>query len=133
METQDHVFNMLPAYALDYLEEAETELVKAHLETCKCCQAGLEAYQRALDDLPLRMLLSTPPADSKQRLLNRAWLEGRLLNERPPVNNSSETGWVQPMFLPRIWWIVAFVYVLSMWISNILLWWKIQQISRQNS
>ena len=49
----EHVLDLLPAYALDCLDEDETIQVAEHLAACSTCQAELLAYQATVAQLAL--------------------------------------------------------------------------------
>jgi anti-sigma factor RsiW len=69
--TEEHVFDLLPCYALGILDEAETLLVSRHLSQCAVCRRELESYS----DTPSRLAVAAPrlnpDADLKARVLNR--------------------------------------------------------------
>ena len=46
MADETHVLDLLPAYALDSLEETETRLVAIHLAGCHICRTELHACPR---------------------------------------------------------------------------------------
>ena len=68
MNTQAHVFDLLPGFALDCLDADELILVSEHLPGCPECQAELQAYQAAIEQLASIIPLTSPPDALKQRL-----------------------------------------------------------------
>lgn len=72
--THDHTFilDLLPAYALDALDEEEAAQVASHLADCAGCRAELRAYQEVTVALTLAAAtpVSAPPA-LEQRLMQR--------------------------------------------------------------
>jgi anti-sigma factor RsiW len=44
MLAEEHVIDLIPAYALGSLEEDEARQVKTHLETCATCRAELTQF-----------------------------------------------------------------------------------------
>lgn len=66
-----HVLELIPAYALDCLDEEERQMVWEHVKTCSRCQAELEGYRQVVEELPLAVPLSTPPAALKTRLMQQ--------------------------------------------------------------
>ena len=52
MKIEEHVYDLLPAYALNSLDEEEKIIVEAHLVDCETCQLELESYKQVVDDLP---------------------------------------------------------------------------------
>ena len=69
MFSQNHVTEMIPAYALDCLEREETLLVSEHISQCSACQAELAKYQQVVNDFPLAAPEAVPPAELKQKIL----------------------------------------------------------------
>jgi anti-sigma-K factor RskA len=71
MELEEHVLDLLPAYALDALDEEDLVAVSSHLARCSLCQAELRSFRSVVDELPLVVPVRTPSPDVKQRLLGR--------------------------------------------------------------
>jgi anti-sigma-K factor RskA len=70
MEPEEHVLDLLPAYALDALDEEDLVTVSSHLTRCSLCQAELRSFQTVVDELALVVPVRTPSPDVKQRLLD---------------------------------------------------------------
>ena len=66
-----HVFDDLPAYALDSLEPDEARLVAEHLQGCTICRAELRAFQEIAGGLALTAPDARPTPQLKQRLMTR--------------------------------------------------------------
>src|SRR5689334_3724033 len=66
-----HVIELLPAYALDALEQSEARTVSAHLETCAQCRDELAAYQALIGPIALSAPAEVAPLGLKKRLLIR--------------------------------------------------------------
>jgi anti-sigma-K factor RskA len=66
----EHPSDLLPAYALDCLDEAEVRSVAGHLAACPLCQAELEAYRGTVRALALAAPEAQPPAELRQRVLH---------------------------------------------------------------
>jgi anti-sigma-K factor RskA len=66
-----HVFDDLPAYALDSLEPDEARLVAEHLQGCMICRAELRALQEIAEGLALTAPDARPTPQLKQRLMTR--------------------------------------------------------------
>ena len=71
MSTHSQVTELLPAYTLGCLEEAEAALVAEHLAVCDDCQTELLAYQAVASDLALAAPAAEPPPDLRRRLMER--------------------------------------------------------------
>ena len=53
MASEEHVFDLLSAYALDCLDAVENAQVDAHLAGCELCRAELQTYRDIVEVLPL--------------------------------------------------------------------------------
>lgn len=125
MASREHVTDLIPAYALDCLDETETLQVAGHLADCAACRAELEAYQGIVDQLALAVPLTEPPAR----------LKGKLSRRLQPRQPGAGPGWPDRI-KPRaasLWPVAALVVVVALLASNLLLWRSLRQISRQPS
>jgi anti-sigma factor RsiW len=66
---EEHVFDLLPGYALGSLDEEDLLKVARHLPRCAACRAELEGYSRAVDGLAQVVPLREPPADLRARVV----------------------------------------------------------------
>ena len=66
-----HVMELLPAYALDSLDEEEAIQVAEHLDACPGCRAELLSYQTVADRLALAAPDAAPPHSLKQQILGQ--------------------------------------------------------------
>jgi anti-sigma-K factor RskA len=126
MSNDTHVLELLPAYALDCLDEDETILVSEHLAVCSVCQAELRAYQDVADQLGLTAPTAAPPPTLKTRLMER------IHASLPAVSPQSQPSWWQSLAnLVRrttpVWGTASFLLILVLLVSNLLLW---QQVNR---
>lgn len=72
MDRQDeHVVNLIDAYALGALEPDEVAHVEQHLETCDTCRALLDAVRAVTDELLLAVPDVAPPPALRGRILSR--------------------------------------------------------------
>jgi anti-sigma-K factor RskA len=67
----EHVIELLAAYALGSLEEQEAKLVSSHLAICQHCQSELADYQQVADLLPLAAPQADPSPQLRSRLMQR--------------------------------------------------------------
>jgi len=67
----EHVDDLIDAYALGGLEPDEVALVERHLPTCDACRALLEQVRAVSDGLLLAAPAATPPATLRARILSR--------------------------------------------------------------
>src|SRR5688572_24747771 len=131
MSTEAHILELLPAYILDCLDEAETVMVAEHLATCPSCQAEFQAYQAVTDRLALIVPEAEPSPDLKTRLLAR-------LSQTPPaipVSPSPRSGWswLKPHTWSGLaWGIISLSLILLLGISNLLLWQRLNDFEATN-
>ncbi|GAB4539875.1 MAG: anti-sigma factor [Anaerolineae bacterium] len=128
MSVDNHVVDLLPAYALDCLDEDEIIQVSEHLAVCAACRAALDTYQGVADQLALIVPETEPPLDLKARLMDR------IQPARPPFaarqpQRSSWWGqlWQLMQRTTPAWGLASLVLVLALVVGNLWLW---QQVSR---
>ena len=129
---EEHVFDQLPAYALDCLDKEEAELVRRHLVGCETCRMELLSYQRISDRLGLAAPMADPPAGLKDRVMAGAVAKGRT----GPVPQRENTFGRIFRPLPFVWRLVGLVglsVVVVLVISNVLLWRRVIQSPGQPS
>lgn len=88
----DHaeILEVLAAYALGAVPEAEAEHVRQHVADCPDCRRELEQLQAAVDVLPASVPQVAPPPELKTRLMEIVEAEAELLRaaghaaDRPP-------------------------------------------------
>ena len=71
MSENEHVLDLIPAYALNCLDEADFQEVSSHLAECKQCQAETQSYMAVVDKLALASPDATPSTAVKQALMDR--------------------------------------------------------------
>jgi anti-sigma-K factor RskA len=130
MVVEEHVIELIPAYAMDCLDEAEADLVKEHLAVCSVCRAELKSYQEVVDDLAFAAPLVEPPARVKQALMDRVQAQGSSVARI----DDKRSAWQGLMMMLRrispVWSMASLVLVLALVTSNILLW---SQVNRLNA
>lgn len=72
MESNEHVTELLPEYALGVLGEPDTLRVIEHLQDCDLCSRELEAYQPVMAGLGGSAQHFEPPVDLRSRILAMA-------------------------------------------------------------
>jgi anti-sigma-K factor RskA len=120
MLADTHVIDSLPAYALGCLDEAEARMVSEHLAGCHLCRTELSAFEAIADGLALAVPEAVPPADLKQRLVERM----RGLNPARPQP-------VRGSFLRRLLplgGIVSLLLILALTFATVLLWQRINHL-----
>ena len=68
---EEHVFDLLPGYAIDCLDEDDLLKVARHLPHCAVCRAELATYWAAADQIALAAPPRTPPPELKSKILTR--------------------------------------------------------------
>ncbi|MCP4402901.1 MAG: hypothetical protein GY801_37065 [bacterium] len=71
MVIHNHVIDLLPAYALDCLDEEEFITVSEHLAVCEQCRTELQSFQAVADQLVLIAPEATPSSGLKNRLMTQ--------------------------------------------------------------
>ena len=120
---EEHIFDLIPAYALEALDAEEAQKAGQHLEHCPACQEELDAYRLVVADLALASPQHLPPHPLKERLMKQV---------RQPAEQNSP-GWMQQLWqrVPRLsplWSLASLVLILVLASSNLFFW----QQSRQN-
>lgn len=120
MNTEEHVYDLLPAYALNSLDEEEKMIVSAHLVDCEKCQLELESYQQVVGELPHAMKTRQPPTNLKATIFDK------LAEDRQKADSRSQESWfdrLRSIFLSTapVWGAASLVLVLVLLISNLYL------------
>lgn len=127
MSSQEHYFDLLPAYALGSLDEEEQLQVSEHLAICAICQAELQAYDQIVQDIPLAMIEHEPAPEVKNRVMAHA--RGDDLAQE----GSPDGGWWLRLTKAMrtnapAWGLVGLLLILSLGLSNIFLWGRLNRI-----
>lgn len=126
MSADTHVTELLPANALECLDEEEFVRVSEHLAVCADCRAELRSYQTVAGQLALAVPEADPPTDLKHRLMDR------IQPARPTASSEPRTSWWEQLtkFMQRttpVWGLVGLLLIIVLAVSNLRLW---QQLSR---
>ncbi len=132
MPVEVHVSELLPAYALDILDESEAKMVASHLAGCEDCRAELRAYRQVVEDLPLAMVQVDPPAGLKDKILQQA------ASSKKPESARSSTNWwkeFKTRLLPAtpVWGVVSLVLIVLLGASNFVLWQRLNQVETEHN
>lgn len=134
MTIDNHVTELIPAYALGSLDEDEARLVEEHLVSCPTCQAELRSYQMVVGQLSLAVPETDPPSHLKQRLLDRIRQQGPVatadVQAKPSWQQQLVTA-VQRVLATPAWRPVAFILILVLISANLLLWQRARQTEKQ--
>ena len=125
MFDETHILELLPAYALESLEEAEAQRVAEHLNACHLCRMELRAYQELAGQLALLVPEASPSPEVRARLQQKVqgWSPAR---GRPDRQQPSR----QPLFgrLIPVSAIMGLVLIIVLLTSNIMLWQRLNHL-----
>src|SRR4051812_29025457 len=117
MQNQTHILDMLPAYALGALDEAEAQLVSRHLAGCTLCQTELSGYQDVVGQLGLAVAERAPSPTLRQRLLHG--VQALRPGSAAPRGKVRLGRW-QPLRL--VWGAASFMLMFALGAASLLLW-----------
>ena len=121
MTEDTHILDLLPAYVLGSLDEAEAKLVTAHLVDCSVCQAELRTVEAVVSELALAVPEVDPPAALKGRLMARIQP-----TQSAAVPQPAPGWWQRWTLLTRraapVWSLVSLVLLIGLAVLNGWLW-----------
>ncbi len=132
MSNEQHVTDLLPAYALDALDADEAAQVEAHLPDCAACQAELHTLEAITNELPLALAGVDPPPALRHKLMARI---------EPETPQPATAVAQQPTFWGQIIAVfhqhkalaysqlALFVLVIILLTSTLLLWQQVNELS----
>lgn len=124
----EHVKDIIPAYALGSLENKGVEVVKKHLQTCKLCRAESQVYQEVVGQMAFTLSQCDPPVDLKSGLMDRVQAaSGHKMELEPAIS------WRQRILnamsdLSPAWGLASLVVILVLAVSNVLLWQRVSDL-----
>ena len=127
MAIDEHVRELLPAYALDCLDEEEMVFVSEHLAVCDVCQVELQVFETTSAQLAMAAPDAAPPPELQRRLMSRIELSGA------KVSTSFSAPWWQPLAnLVRsavpVWGVVSLLLIVLLATSNLWLWQRVNHL-----
>lgn len=128
MTVEEHILDLLPAYALGCLDEEEAIPATEHLVGCPECQAALSQYRRSVEALTLA---------APQHYLSPA-VKGKLMAkvQRDAARPSPRPEWqarLAGLTRSASWALVSLALVVGLGISNLTLWGRLQRVEAQQS
>ncbi len=129
---EEHVIDLIPAYALSSLDENEMIQVARHLPHCPQCRAELETYLQTVDLLAYSVPLRQSPPDLKDKVLAR--VQPQVQSQPPYLEQSAQTaesGWQRLKNWFRspavVLGALALILIMGLGVSNLIL---SQQVSQ---
>lgn len=134
---EEHVFDLLPGYALGSLDEDELSRIAGHLSGCATCRRELSAYLNAADQIALAIPQRTPPANLRAKILRR--VERSAIQPIESASRAGPAAFFRKLFAPfafqrpaYAWAIVAVLLVLLLGASNLALWSRVNTLQASN-
>ncbi len=131
---EEHLFDLLPGYALGCLDEEELLQVARHLPQCAICRAELSTYWKAVDQIALAVPLRTPPADLRGKIMTQVASAKQPASLRPdahPQRQASFLSGIRSIFTRPLGFAIAALAVLLLVFmagSNYLLWQRVNSL-----
>lgn len=126
MSADQHVDDLIAAYALDCLDEEEVILVSGHLAHCARCQAEFDSYQQVVDQLALAVPQHQPRSQLKEKLMAQVNRENA---------ETSQNFWQRLSGFFRqsapVWSLASLVVIVLLVASNLLLWQQMRGLGEQ--
>lgn len=129
MVSGEHIVDLIPAYALECLDEEEEYLVAEHISGCESCRSEYEAYRKVVDELPMAVEMHDPPPGLKARVLQSV--------------RQGEQAALPTTFWQRIsgalrraspiWGAASLVLIVALGASNLLLWQRMNRVENAGS
>src|SRR5512135_3248296 len=85
MSIHDEIQELVPAYVLDAVGDADRKLVERHLPQCDVCTGVCASYQPVADLIPYAAPSVEPPAELKDRVLAAALPKVQPRPQRAPA------------------------------------------------
>ena len=118
-----HVTDLLPAYALGSLDDAEARQVADHLAGCHICRQELEAFQEISGQLALIAPAASPSTDLKLRLMQR-------IEQLEVKREVKPSGWQLPRRLFPVGAFAALLVIVLLTVSNLFLWQRLNHLEQ---
>jgi anti-sigma-K factor RskA len=135
--SEEHVFDLLPGYALGILDQEELSKVKEHVQRCDVCQREYAAYAETAEQLAIITPQSIPAPELRSKVLQKAQTVDEYHTSRPfllvPENMSFRQVlrnlFRQPAGLA--FGVLTLLVILILGINNILLRQQVRELHAQ--
>ncbi len=139
MRTEEHVVDLLPAYALGALDDEELLQVARHLPHCPACRGELASFWPAVDHLALSLPVQTPRVGLRAEILQRASatthqpgsVTAPASQPAPEIRRETFTGWLRSLAGRRLALTagaLAVLLVILLAASNLSLWQQVRDL-----
>jgi anti-sigma factor RsiW len=132
MSIHDEIQELIPAYALDAVNDADRKLVERHLPQCDVCAGVFASYRPMVDLLPYAVPLVEPPADLKYRVLAAALPKVQARSERAPALIDSVLAGLSNLFRAPAFSALALLLIVALGMWNVSLQNQIAQQAAAN-
>jgi anti-sigma-K factor RskA len=126
MNTNEHVLDLIPTFALDSLDQEEEDYVRQHLAGCTACQDELRAFEDVAAEISSVIPQTAPPTSLRARLLES--VQHPYQQEKTfPAPVSGPSLW-QRLQMWRVSALAVVSLILVLAVSNILLWQQVNTL-----
>ena len=126
----DQIHELLPAYALGCLDEAEAVLVSEHLATCAKCNEQFLEYRSTVDALAYGSPSISPPDSLKQKLMQRVQSTAEIPSVLQPASKRWKWKSLWQPFSPA-WAFASLALVISLSVINLMQWHNTQTLQKE--
>jgi anti-sigma factor RsiW len=121
MSIHDEIQELIPAYVLDAVDDADRTLVERHLPQCDVCTGVFVSYRPITDLLPYAAPPVEPPADLKYRVLAAALPKVQPHPQRAPALIGAVFAGLSNLFRSPAFGAVMLLLILALGVWNIQL------------
>jgi len=140
---EEHVFDLIAAYALGCLGPGEKDRVDIHLARCSICKEELMAYQAVVDSLAYSPKQVEPPTYLKSVVIKATQGPVHGLAAKPAtglfqkateksdhstLKRTPRLAWTRTL-LP-VWGVVSLIAILILGVANVMLYQQVQKVSQ---
>lgn len=126
--THEQIIDLLPAYALNCLDSAEEEEVRAHLATCPACRSELASYEHVADQLAFAAPEVAPAPALREQLMAQVRQPETAAPIGTAVSPARPSFWHQiaqgtrAFFAGPRWRLAALLLIIVLLVGNVVLW-----------
>lgn len=128
MIDHNHIYDLLPVYALGCLESDEADLISEHLAACEKCHSRLTAYRQAVNLLAYGAPSVSPPSNLNIKILRRVGTASDLPGKSQHPSPRWQGSFWWPHFSPA-WAVAGLVIIVVLAVINLIQW----QINTQST